>query len=93
MPPERGIPEFRDIIISDVIVHGAQRAFFAEAYSEKPIRNVILKNIKIDAKQPGEIHYADGWKMKNVLLQTPDGKNIQLKGCSDVELPRVVTVN
>lgn len=44
-PPERGIPEFHNMRISDVKVTNAQQGIYANAYPEKPIRNVLFENV------------------------------------------------
>ena len=89
-PPEIGIPEFKNITISDIEVTGAKRAFFANAYEEKPMRNIIWKNVSIEAEESGEINNALNWTMENVTLKTNNGKAIELTNCTDVDQPDLI---
>lgn len=89
-PPEIGIPEFKNITISDIEVTGAKRAFFANAYEEKPMRNIIWKNVSIEAEESGEINNALNWNMENVTLKTNNGKAIELTNCTDVDQPDLI---
>ncbi len=84
-PPERGIPEFYDIQISDVTATNAGIGIYANAYEEKPIRDVVWEHVSIDAQNGGKITNAVNWKMDDVSLRarTP----IQVVSCKNVELP------
>ena len=84
-PPERGIPEFRDIRISNVKVTNAGTAIHANAYPEKPLRDVVWENVTIEAKSGGKINNARNWSMTNVVLHST--KQVELSNCTDVELP------
>ncbi|MCZ8514475.1 hypothetical protein O9H85_19025 [Paenibacillus filicis] len=42
----------------------------------------------IETQTAGSIAYAEDWTMDNVIVRTQDGKPVQLKNCSRVELPR-----
>jgi polygalacturonase len=88
-PAERGIPEFRNITISNVTAVGSSQAIHANAYPEKPMRNLTLENVRIEAKRAGQIVNAADWRMKQVVVATPDGGQVKLKGCQGVELPTV----
>jgi len=39
--PEKGIPEFKDIFLSDISVRNADRASYVNAYKEKKMDNFI----------------------------------------------------
>jgi len=83
--PERGIPEFYNIRISDVTVRRAKTAFYANAYYEKPLRNVHWENVTIQAQSGGSIKNAKDWTMTNVVLRA--GGQVQLSNCANVQLP------
>lgn len=87
LPPERGIPEFKDISLSDIAVEGAAEAFYVNAYPEKPIRGLNWKNISVEAQKSGSVNHAADWKMENVILKTQTGQNIELKNSTNIELP------
>jgi polygalacturonase len=84
-PPERGIPEFHNLRISNVKVTNADEAIYANAYPEKPIRNVIFENVRIQAKSGGSLTHCRDWSMKNVVLKA--GSQVQRNNCANVQLP------
>ena len=89
-PPERGLPEFRNIVISNLTATAAAQAIYVNAYSEKPIHDVRLENFRIEAKRPGAISHAANWTMTDVVLATPAGGNLSLVDAKSVGLPRAV---
>lgn len=89
-PPERGIPEFRNLYIGDVTVKKAKQAFYVNAYPEKSIHNLIWENISIEAAEPGIISYARDWTMNNVTLDVPGSAKIELINCVNVQLPAAI---
>ena len=94
--PELGIPEFRDISIANVSAKSSNIsrsvALEAEAYPEKPIRNVRWENVMIEAQTEGSIRYAQDWTMKNVVIRTADGAPLRTEQCWNVQLPRIGTL-
>ncbi len=89
IPAEKGIPEFRDITFSNIEVKNAKRAIYANAYEEKPMKNLIWKDITIEALESGSINCAENWTMKNVILKTTTGKPVKLNNCNAVDQPDV----
>jgi len=87
VPPERGIPEFRDLTFCDIKVTNAGQAFFVNAYPEKPMRNIRWKNVSIAAAEPGEINHARDWTMANVTLEIPGTETIVLVNAARVQVP------
>lgn len=85
LPPEKGIPEFRDLTISQVSVRHARTAFHVNAFPEKPIRDLHWENVYIEAEEAGFIHHARDWTMENVSLSAPG--EIELRDCENVALP------
>ena len=91
-PPERGIPEFRNLTLANISVRNAGTALYVNAYSEKPMRNILWKNIIIEAQKPGEITCAKDWVMENVTLLTPSEDPIKLDQVDNVQLPLMFKV-
>ena len=89
-PPEKGIPEFRNIKINNVEVNGAKQAFYVNAYAEKPLDNFTWENITIEADESGLINHASHWEFNNVSLKTPEGRPVQLNNCTKVEQPGLI---
>jgi polygalacturonase len=88
-PPERGLCEFRNITIENVEIVGARQIFSAVGLPTKPILNVRWANITAQGRDAGVIEYARNWTMKNVRLQTPGGKNVEVSNSENVEMPQV----
>jgi len=98
-PPELGIPKVRNIQISDVKVNSVfvdgtiSKAFFVDAYIEKPISYIGWKNIYIKTNTAGLINNATNWTMENVVVKTLDGKAVHVENCLNVDLPRIEKIN
>ena len=89
VPPEKGIPHFRDVSISAVTAKGAQRAFQVASHPESPLERFRFQNLDIEAKSAGWIAGADGWVFSGVNLKIADGSRVELKDSRNVEgLPR-----
>ncbi len=86
-PPERGIPEFRNITLANMSVKNAGTGLYVNAYAEKPMRDMLWKNITIEAQKPGSITCAQDWIMENVTLLTPTDDPIKLDQVENVQLP------
>jgi hypothetical protein len=89
VPPEKGIPHFRDVSISDIKATGAQRAFQVSSHPDAPLLRFRLQNIDIEAKTAGSIAGAQDWTFSGVTLKTADGSRVDLKDSREVQgLPR-----
>lgn len=88
-PPERGIPEYRDICISNVTATGATQAFDVCGDPEMPLHSVRLANIKIQASKAGRIEHAAAWTMDHVVIEAGDAKPLTLKECRNVAAPQI----
>jgi len=88
-PPERGIPEFRNMTFENITVKNSKTALFVNAYKEKPMSNMLWKDVTIEAKTPGQITAAENWVMENVTLKTPSEDSFKLKHVKNVELPTI----
>nr|WP_321357725.1 glycoside hydrolase family 28 protein [uncultured Draconibacterium sp.] len=91
-PEEKGIPEFRNIKLSNITVEKAKRAFYANAYPEKPIHNITWENVTVEAEESGKLSYASDWTMNNVTLKTASGLPIELIESSNIQQPKIVTI-
>ena len=91
VPAERGIPEFRNITLTNITVTGAETALYANAYPQKSIHDLTWKNVSIAAKKGGEINYGVDWSMENVTIDLPKGELIALKGSENIMLPDSLT--
>ena len=76
---------------SSVTMHTADpltpKAFDAEGYPEKPLRDFHWENVTIDTNGAGGIRNARDWTMKNVVVSTPDGHPVERENCDNVQMP------
>lgn len=96
-PAELGIPEFRNISISDITAKGVSensksQAFDVDAYPLKPINNIHWRNVYIETNKAGSIVNARDWTMENVIVKTIEGEAITLENCENVQVPKVVSI-
>jgi polygalacturonase len=73
VPPDKGMPHFRNVRISGLKSTGAQRAFAVSSYADSPLVDFAFKDIEIEARTAGTIANAQGWKMENIRVKTSDG--------------------
>lgn len=89
VPPEKGVPHFRDVTISGVRAAGAQRAFQVASHPDSPLLRFRFRDIDIEAKTAGSITGAEDWSFTGVNIRTADGSRVELKDSRKVEgLPR-----
>ncbi len=87
LPPEKGIPTFRNLRFNDITVKNAGQAFHVNAYEERPMSNISWKNISIEAGKAGEINHALDWTMENVSLAVRDNEKISLTNAVNFQHP------
>ncbi|MBV9083647.1 MAG: right-handed parallel beta-helix repeat-containing protein [Acidobacteriaceae bacterium] len=85
VPPEKGLPHFRNVTVSGIHATGAKRAFEVEAYPNDPIENFTFTNIDIQAETAGRIADAWNWVFTKTHIETKDGSHVILKDCRNVK--------
>lgn len=78
-PAEKGIPQFKDVYISDIKVNNAKTAMTAVGLSESELKNFHFDNVTIDAATAGSIKFAQGWQWTNSKVTTKDNTQLNLK--------------
>lgn len=79
VPEAVGIPQVQNLTIRNVTskiepgYDGISRAFEIDAFTEKPMKNVTLQNIRMEAKEFGRISGIMDWKWDDVVI-TATGK-------------------
>ncbi|HZL56324.1 MAG TPA: glycoside hydrolase family 28 protein [Bryobacteraceae bacterium] len=84
VPPEKGIPHFGNIRISDLKAIGARQAFSVSSHTDSPLTDFKLKNIDIEAQTAGTIQNAVGWTFENARIVTADGSRVTFKDSRDI---------
>ena len=82
--PEKGIPHFKDVYISDIKVDGARKAIFADGLKQEPLKNFHLTNVNITANTAGSIKNASNWSFNNVSIQSKDHSKIEVTESQNV---------
>ncbi|MFC0215638.1 glycoside hydrolase family 28 protein [Paenibacillus chartarius] len=100
LPPERGIPEFRDIDISDITANSRfaaedgrrSKAFEVEAYEEKAIRDIRFARIELSVNEPGFIAHAADWTMEQAVIRLTEPAELRTDNCRNVQLPTIEVI-
>ena len=89
VPPEKGLPHFRDVIISGVSATGAKRAFEVNGYPNDPIQDFHFDGLNIQGKTAGKIADARNWTFTHTRIATEDGSRVSLIDCQNIKgLPK-----
>lgn len=79
VPPERGLPHFRNVRISGTRATGARRAIVAAAYGNAPLENFKFRDLEIEAQTAGSIQDAVNWIFVNTHIKSADGSRVTVK--------------
>jgi len=85
-PPEKGIPEVKDVHLSRIKVTGGRRAISATGMAESIVKNFHLKDVEIEANTAGGISYAQDWKFENVSIKTKDNSELDVRNSTEIDL-------
>ena len=85
-PEERGIPKFKNIYVSGVIVKQAAKAINASGLSQSTLDNFNFNNVIINANSAGNIDHAEKWALKNVFINTKDHSTVSIKNSTGISL-------
>ncbi|WP_167607236.1 glycoside hydrolase family 28 protein [Maribellus sediminis] len=88
-PVTEKTPQFKDIEISDIVVDGANQAVLLQGLPEMNLENVKLSDMILSADMGITIADATGIEMKNVQLETKDGKAIAMYNVKDVDVENI----
>ena len=74
-PVSARTPYFRNLTFSDITatVQAGRRAGLIWGLPEAPVSHVLLHNVHITADRPFGIYYAEGIRLENCTVKTPDG--------------------
>jgi polygalacturonase len=83
VPPEIGIPKFRNIIISNIEIRNCENGLVMEGLPEEHVRNVTLENIDAEVEHAGKIQYFDNLHLCNVSVRAKDGSDMEIIDCKN----------
>lgn len=70
--PEDGIPEFRNINLSDITATGAEMGLNVTGIEKSYLENFTFQDIKITCEKAGRVSYTKDWTFKNVEIISED---------------------
>ncbi len=82
-------PVFKNVYISNVTCNGAKRTLYFNGLPEKPIENVVLQNLHMNAKKGAELYRVRGLEMLNCELNAEKGELLRLKDVKDATFTAV----
>jgi polygalacturonase len=85
-PPEKGIPDVKDVNLLHIKATGAKRAISAVGTKESIVKNFNLKDVNIEVGTAGRISYGKGWKFENVSIKTKDSSQLNIENCTEMNL-------
>lgn len=85
-PPEKGVPHFKDIYVTNVQVKYAKKAMNASGYEKSSLQNFNFSNVEINAATAGEINFAENWKINNMMIKAKDNSTVSIKNSNGVKL-------
>ena len=91
-PPEKGIPTFKNISISNIEVQGAKRAIYVNGMEASTVSNIQLTDVHIAAQKAGQITYSKDWTLNNVSLNIADGSTLTIENAPGVEFPNTLYI-
>lgn len=83
VPREKGIPQIRNIRVSDCDVSVSQ-AFRVTGIEESYMENFTIENCKVNAARAGSIEYAKDWTLNNVTVNARDNKEVAIKNSQNI---------
>ena len=75
--PEKGVPHFRDIALSDFQADGIKTAIDVSAAQDAPMERFTLERIDIEAERAGSIQHTDQWRIDRVRVRARDGQPLK----------------
>lgn len=67
-PVDETTPVFRNFTISDVYCNGAAKAIFVRGIPEMHVKDIVLENMTLSAKEGADIQEASGIRFRNIKL-------------------------
>lgn len=84
--PEKGIPHFKDIYISNVKVKYARKGINGAGLEKSFLENFNFNTVVLNAETAGDVSFAKNWSWKNVIINSKDKSKVSVKNSVGVEL-------
>jgi polygalacturonase len=83
--PEQGTPHFKNIYLWNFKGTVKGDAVSISGMKESPVENYFLTDIDIEARSPGAISYAKGWRFSNVSIKTSNPGTLRVQNSTDMQ--------
>ena len=71
-PVTEETPQFRNIYINNVVANGAEKAIFVRGLPEMNVKNIVMQNLVLQAKQGLDMTEASDFVLRNVKILTKE---------------------
>lgn len=88
-PVSEGTPQFKDIVIRDVVCNGAETGIFVRGLPEMNIKNIQMENISIQSKTGFECIEGSDISLKNAILYCDDKTVITVQDSKGIVLDNI----
>jgi hypothetical protein len=85
-PEEKGIPHFKNIYVSNVVVKQAKKGINGSGLEKSYLENFHFENVTINAANAGDINFARNWTWKNVHIKAEDKSTVSVKNSNGLIL-------
>jgi polygalacturonase len=85
-PPEKGIPQFKNIFVSGITAKGVKKVINAAGLKESSLLDFHFNNVEIEGKSAGDISFAAGWIFNKVAITGADGKKLHVANSTEMKL-------
>src|SRR5688500_12751236 len=90
LPVTEETPRFRNIYISNVVAHGAEKAIFVRGLPEMNVQQIVMENMVLQAKHGLDMTEGTGIVLRNVQLITEDSDPVmQIHNSRDIVLEKI----
>jgi polygalacturonase len=83
VPPQQGLPHFRNVHIWNIKATGAKQAFDVSAYPNAPLVDFHLDHLDIEAQTAGVIANVKNWRFTDNEIKTADGSKVRITEAGD----------
>ncbi|MCX6328512.1 MAG: glycoside hydrolase family 28 protein, partial [Bacteroidia bacterium] len=83
--PEQGTPHFKNVHMWNFSGTVRGSAVSISGMKESPIENYFLTDINVEARNPGEIAFAKGWRFKNVSIKSSGTGELKVTDSIDMD--------
>lgn len=88
LPVTEETPQFRDIVLRNIVCHGAGTALLVNGLPEMPLSGLAVRGFHAVSERGLILRHAEAMLLDRISLQTPAAPALQMYKCSDVTVTR-----